>query len=135
MRRLELSDDGEDELTEHEKTEDADEDGDVGEEDELTSEPGDADRNRDDTPLREVTPSEASVELDDDYVPLGSVRSRGNGRAKLPRKSAKSPASKSAKKASKVTRSKPVANKAPANKKLKLTRGAAGERRMSQNRS
>ncbi|BEI89710.1 uncharacterized protein CcaverHIS019_0210720 [Cutaneotrichosporon cavernicola] len=129
MRRLDLSDDQDDMHDGEDEMDQDDVDG-----DELDSADESADhKSPRDPPFRQVTPSDASVELDDDYIPLSSIRSRAIGRSKHPRKVAK-PNPKPVPKP-KAPKAKIPENKATETKKTKLTRGAAGERRMSQNRS
>ncbi|CAK9782836.1 hypothetical protein CC85DRAFT_329003 [Cutaneotrichosporon oleaginosum] len=138
MRRLDVSD-GEDQSDDDDDTKigvEKDED-DVGKktQDLAAAEPGNDDHNDDDTPLREATPSEATVELDDDYVPINSVRTRGSNRHKTTRKVNKEPAQKTTKaKATEATKAAATKTKSATTKKAKLSKGAAGERRMSQNR-
>lgn len=88
------------------------------------------------TPLRELTPStESDADQDPEYVPLSSIRSRGIGRTKSPRSPRKASLAKPVTKAARTTR-KPTkaATVSTGNKKSKLARISAGERRMSQNR-
>ncbi|GMK59280.1 hypothetical protein CspeluHIS016_0702950 [Cutaneotrichosporon spelunceum] len=133
MRRLDLSD-GEDTEIHDEDEDEENRDTDDVDEDELASEAGNDNlKSGRDSPLLEVTPRERSVELDDDYVPFSSICSRTIGRSKHPRKATK-PAP-NAPPIPKAPKAKLTPNKPTEAKKTKLSRGAAGERRMSQNRS
>lgn len=125
MRSLEESDGEEDQIKEE-----------LGVDDDAPSDQSNKDppsRSPSVTPLRELTPSTASnADEDPEYLPLSSIRSRGIGRTKTPRKAATP-----AKSAAKTTRARKQAKNgvvSTGSKKSKIPRMSAGERRMSQNR-